>query len=85
MLQNLIVDEFAEDQIVKKFASDPQDETGVQLGGFRQASYSDSHKEIVKTVSRLSAEDIQLLGSASKKEHIDIYRSHMKQVQQPQI
>ena len=52
---------------------------GVRIGGFRQTSYSDSHKEIAMTVSRLSAEDIHLIGSATKtkKDALDIYRDRM--------
>ena len=34
---------------------------GVRIGGYRQIAYSDSHKELVKTMSRLSAEDLQAL------------------------
>lgn len=61
--------------MIKKFSAELYEENnGVKLGGYRQAAYSDSHKEIVKTVSRLSAEDIHLLGSASKKEKIEMYR-----------
>lgn len=51
---------------------------GVKIGGFRTQSYSDSHQDIVKTVSRLSAEDIKLIErSASKKEAIDMVRARM--------
>ena len=39
---------------------------GVRVGGFRQAAYSDSHQELVKTVQSMSAADIQILNSAQK-------------------
>ena len=56
---------------------------GVRIGGYRQVAYSDSHQDIVKTVSRLNAEDIRLLGSASKKQTIDNIRDQiMKQASQ---
>lgn len=34
--------------MMKKFSADPAEDNnnGVMLGGYRQASYSDSHKEI---------------------------------------
>jgi len=40
----------------------------VRVGGFRPTSYSDSHKEIVKSMNRLSADNIRILGSAHKRD-----------------
>ena len=37
---------------------------------------------MVKTVSRLSAEDIHLIGSASKKEKLEMYRNRMMSLHQ---
>lgn len=69
---------------VKKFSSGQEPyqnyDAGVKLGGCRQASYSDSHQEIVKTVSRLTTEDIKILGSASKKQKLDLYRSKLQSI-----
>lgn len=67
ILQGLINDA-GPDDMIKRFSTDHYDDgnNGVKLGGYRQAAYSDSHQEIVKTVGRLSAEDLHILGSASK-------------------
>ena len=40
----------------------------MRVGGFRPTSYSDSHKEIVKSMNRLSADNIRILGSAHKRD-----------------
>ena len=44
---------------------------GVRAGGFRQTAYSDSHQELVKSVQRISTEEIQILSSAQKKRSIE--------------
>lgn len=44
---------------------------GVRAGGFRQTAYSDSHQELVKSVQRISTEEIQILSSAQKKRSME--------------
>jgi len=40
------------------------------MGGFRQTAYSDSHQELVKRMSGLSPENIQMMSSAGQKGRI---------------
>jgi hypothetical protein len=50
-----------EDQVTLNVSSPDNNEMGVRIGGYRQTAYSDSHKELVNMVGRLSAEDLQAL------------------------